>query len=73
MNDIELAIVDAYRAGLKKGILEYATWKDGQEVVGIMRRPLLEVLAAVDAIPDNEILQGPLYKRYSWLNKEKKP
>ena len=48
----EKIAVAAYRAGMKNGIREYAVWKDGEQLVGVMRRPLREVLAQVDAVSD---------------------
>ena len=33
----------AYEKGLRRGIWLYAIWKDGQQVVGSMQRPLKEV------------------------------
>lgn len=60
MTDIEREIVAAYRAGMKNGIREYAVWKDGARFVGVMRRPLREVLAAVDDVPADEVLRCAL-------------
>lgn len=54
---IERAAVSAYRAGMKNGIREYAVWKNGEQLVGALRRPLKEVLAAVDAVQDKDIVR----------------
>ena len=53
----EKIAVAAYRAGMKNGVREYAVWKDGEQLVGVMRRPLREVLGALDAVPDQEVLR----------------
>ena len=49
------AEIAAYRAGMVNGIRAYAFWKDGEQLVGVMRRPLREVLAMLAAVPDAEI------------------
>ena len=53
----EKIAVAAYRAGMKNGIREYAVWKDGEQLVGIMRRPIREVFDALDAVSDHEVLR----------------
>lgn len=35
----------AYRMGYEDAIRNYATWKDGEQLVGAMQRPLKQVLA----------------------------
>lgn len=56
----EHAIISAYRAGMKNGIREYAVWKNGGQFVGVMLRPLREVLAAVDEVPAEKVLRCAL-------------
>lgn len=36
---------DGYDAGWADAVRLYAVWKDGQQLVGVMREPLAEVLA----------------------------
>lgn len=36
----------AYDAGYIRAVSLYAVWKDGQQLVGIMQKPLSEVIAA---------------------------
>jgi hypothetical protein len=60
VNRDDKAIVEAYRAGMKNGIREYAVWKDGAQLVGVMRRPLKDVLAQVDAVSDRDVLRAAL-------------
>jgi hypothetical protein len=36
-----------YIEGLKEGIRRYAIWKDGVQMVGVMQRPLSEVLREI--------------------------
>jgi hypothetical protein len=45
---------------MKNGIREYAVWKDGAQLVGVMRRPLKDVLAQVDAVSDRDVLRAAL-------------
>ena len=42
----------AYDAGWAEAIRLYAVWRDGQQLVGVMERPLQEVL---DKGPDTEV------------------
>lgn len=37
-----------YKAGYKDAITNYAVWRDGQQHVGVMNRPLKAVLEEVD-------------------------
>jgi hypothetical protein len=38
----------AYKEGIKEGIRRYAIWVQGEQVVGVLKKPLKEVLAEVD-------------------------
>lgn len=38
------ALVKAHRAGWDKGVIDFAIWNDGEQLVGCMQRPLGEVL-----------------------------
>lgn len=37
-----------YREGYKHAVENYAVWKDGEQFVGVLRRPLKKVLEEVD-------------------------
>ena len=43
-----------YLAGLEDGIRRYAIWKDGEQRVGVMQKPLSQVL--VDAMKEKVIV-----------------
>ncbi len=44
---------EIYRAGYKAAIQEYAVWKNGEQVVGVMQRPIKIVFAEIDEMePD---------------------
>lgn len=42
------AMAEAYVAGLTEGITRYAVWRDGVQRVGIMEKPLGEVIEDLD-------------------------
>lgn len=44
----EALIEQARRDGLKEAVRALAVWHDGEQLVGVMRRPLAEVLKAID-------------------------
>lgn len=46
--DVINRVYDTYYEGVKEGITRYAVWKDGTQVVGVMERPLIQVLVEVD-------------------------
>ena len=46
-------IEKAYRLGWEDGVRLYAIWDSGQQLVGVMRRPLSEVLRRG---PDSDIM-----------------
>jgi hypothetical protein len=48
---VHQAVLASYRAGVKEGVQRYAVWKDGEQLVGIMREPLGSVLARIDHEP----------------------
>lgn len=54
---IERAMVVAYRNGMRDAITDYAIWKDGEQFVGALRRPLKDVITKVDEMPDDECLR----------------
>lgn len=37
-----------FRMGLKVAITEYAIWKDGKQYVGVLQRPLKDILMEID-------------------------
>lgn len=38
-----------YKHGYKAGVAEYAVWKDGEQRVGVMQRPLRKVFDEIDS------------------------
>lgn len=42
--DVPRLIEWAYGQGWKRGVTMYAVWRDGEQLVGIMQKPLREVL-----------------------------
>lgn len=56
----EKIAVAAYRAGMKNGIREYAVWKDGERLVGVMRVPLRHVLRELGAVAEPELARCAL-------------
>ena len=40
--------VEMYKRGYKDAVSNYAVWNDGEQLVGVMRRPLKTVLQEVD-------------------------
>lgn len=50
---IEAAMEQAYREGYADAVRNYAVWKDGEQLVGAMQRPLKTVLeeAAKQPVP----------------------
>lgn len=37
-------INDAYRRGWERGVSDYAVWKDGEQMVGVMQKTLSKVI-----------------------------
>lgn len=52
--------VQAFYRGVEEGIRRYAIYKNGQQFVGALQRPLAQVLAEVEQERDSELHQ--------WLN-----
>ncbi len=48
------AVVAAYVKGWAEGVRSYAIWSDGEQFVGVMHKPLFDVL---EEGPDLDILQ----------------
>lgn len=42
---------DSYRKGYRDALANYATWKNGEQLVGAMQRPLKEVIASDEQHP----------------------
>lgn len=50
-NAIRRAAEAYYRSGYKDAVTNYAIWRDGEQFVGVLSRPLPRVLAEVDQMP----------------------
>ena len=52
-NALNRGLEGSYREGYTDGVSNYAIWKDGEQLVGCMQRPLKQVLAefAKEKIP----------------------
>lgn len=55
-SDVLAALENAYREGYEDGVRNYATWRNGEQFVGALNRPLKGVLA--------EDSQKPIPVRY---------
>ncbi len=45
-DEIRRQAMNAYNGGWADAVRLYAVWRDGEQIVGVMGRPLKEVLAA---------------------------
>ncbi|MHA2043489.1 MAG: hypothetical protein ACW99G_01770 [Candidatus Thorarchaeota archaeon] len=47
--------------GVREGIKAYAVWKDGDQLVGIMRQPIKEVFREIEAAVNSNLSVDPLH------------
>lgn len=53
-NFLRAAVARAYRIGMAQGVADYAVWKNGGQYVGVLRRPLHDVVARVMEVGNDE-------------------
>lgn len=55
------AEIEAYYQGVRDAVRALAIWHDGEQYVGVQRRPLRAVLAEIDAYQSRAVAAGRIF------------